>query len=172
MLPQLQRISYSAGHVRRRSDGKGRARRNRIKRKGALADMASGRYSRNRRHYTAGAGQERFYVYGNAVRRAEAVPVRNPQSRPPQPKRTSRQVRKNRNRAMSISPAYAVFLAAAAVCAVILCMMYLKLQSDVMNHSKNITALQSELADLTEAMIRHIMQLWIPLICRKLKIKP
>ena len=43
------------------------------------------------------------------------------------------------------------FLAAAAVCAVILCMMYLKLQSDVMNHSKNITALQSELADLTEA---------------------
>ena len=46
---------------------------------------------------------------------------------------------------------HAVFLAAAAVCAVILCMMYLKLQSDVMNHSKNITALQSELADLTEA---------------------
>ena len=59
--------------------------------------MASGRYSRNRRHYTTGAGQERFYVYGNAVSRAEAVPVRNPQSRPPQPKRTSRQVRKNRN---------------------------------------------------------------------------
>ncbi len=113
--------------------------------------MASGRYNRNRRHNMAGAGQERFYVYGNAVRRAEAVPARNPQSRPLQPKRTSRQVRKNRNRAMSISPAYAVFLTAAAVCAVMLCMMYLKLQSDVMNHSKNVTALQSELADLTEA---------------------
>ena len=60
-------------------------------------------------------------------------------------------MRNNRNRAMSINPAYAVFLAVAAVCAVMLCMMYLKLQSDVMNRSENVTALQQELADLTEA---------------------
>ena len=85
----------------------------------------------------AGTGRERFYVYGNAVRKAEAVPQRRPEARPAQPKRMSRQVRKNRNRAMSISPAYAVFLAAAAVCAVLLCMMYLKLQSDVMDRSES-----------------------------------
>ena len=55
------------------------------------------------------------------------------------------------NVARCISPAYAVFLAAAAVCAVLLCMMYLKLQSDVMDRSESVTALQAELADLTEA---------------------
>ena len=112
--------------------------------------MASGRTSRNYRQHNM-AGQERFYVYGNAVRKAEAVPVRRREIQPAQPKRTSSQVRKNRNRAMSINPAYAVFLAAAAVCAVMLCMLYLKLQSDVMNRSENVTALQQELADLTEA---------------------
>lgn len=90
-------------------------------------------------------------MYGNAVRKAEAVPVRRREIQPAQPKRTSSQVRKNRNRAMSINPAYAVFLAVASVCAVMLCMMYLKLQSDVMNRSENVTALQQELADLTEA---------------------
>lgn len=146
----LQKDSQSGR--RQYSGGKGRARRSKQKRKGLKPDMASGRYNRNYRQYnTAGTGQERFYVYGSAVRKAEAVPVRRPEAQPVQPKRTSSQVRKNRNRAMSISPAYAVFLAAAAVCAVMLCMMYLKLQSDVMNRSENVTALQQELADLTEA---------------------
>ena len=63
----------------------------------------------------------------------------------------SSQVVKNRNRAMSISPAYAVFLAVAAVCAVMICMLYLSLQSDVMRRSEHVTAMQEELADLTEA---------------------
>lgn len=112
--------------------------------------MASGRTSRNYRQRNM-AGQERFYVYGSAVRKAEAIPARRPEVRPAQPKQTSGQVKRNRNRAMSINPAYAVFLAAAAVCAVLLCMMYLKLQSDVMNRSESVTALQQELADLTEA---------------------
>lgn len=113
--------------------------------------MASGRYTGKRRHNTADTGRTRFYVYGNAVRQAEAVPVRRTKQQPVQPRKTSSQVRRNRNRAMRISPAYAVFLAAAAVCAVLVCVMYLKLQSDVMNRSKNVTALQEELADLTEA---------------------
>lgn len=113
--------------------------------------MASGRYTGTRQHYVSETGRTRIYVYGNAVSKAEAIPARSPKARPAQPKRASRQVKRNRNRAMSISPAYAVFLAAAAVCAVMLCVMYLKLQSDVMNRSKNVTALQEELADLTEA---------------------
>ena len=52
---------------------------------------------------------------------------------------------------MSISPAYAVFLAVAAICAVLVCVMYLKLQSDVVTRSENVTAMQEQLADLTEA---------------------
>ena len=98
-----------------------------------------------------GRGYGEFYVYGNAVRQAEPVPQRMPKARPQQPKRTSSQVVKNRNRAMSISPAYAVFLAVAAVCAVMICMLYLSLQSDVMRRSEHVTAMQEELADLTEA---------------------
>ena len=65
-----------------------------------------------------------FYVYGNTVRQAETLPrkTKSPYSQQrEQTKRTSSRVVKNRNRAMSISPAYAVFLTAAAVCAVLIC---------------------------------------------------
>lgn len=98
-----------------------------------------------------GTGRRQFYVYGNAVRQAEPVPERMPRPQRDQTKRASRQVVKNRNRAMSISPAYAVFLAVAAVCAVLICVLYLNLQSDVMSRSERVTAMQEELADLTEA---------------------
>lgn len=93
-----------------------------------------------------------YYVYGSAVRQAQTAPLRNPQVHDrPAKKRTSRQVVKNRNRAMSISPAYALFLAVAAVCAVFVCVVYLSMQSSVVSRSESVTALQEELADLTEA---------------------
>ena len=115
--------------------------------------MAAGYRTYNRR--TAGLNRGRdygqFYVYGNAVRQAEAFPAREPERRrPAKVKRTSRQVARNRNRAMSISPAYAVFLAVAAVCAVLVCILYLSLQSEVVSRSENVTSLQEELAELTE----------------------
>ena len=114
--------------------------------------MAARRSARDyRTSQLKGRGYGEFYVYGNAVRQAEPIPQRVPKARPQQPKRTSSQVVKNRNRAMSISPAYAVFLAAAAVCAVLICMLYLSLQSDVMSRSEHVTAMQEQLADLTEA---------------------
>lgn len=114
--------------------------------------MAAGyRTYNNRRSDYRGRNQRQFYVYGNAVRQAEPVPERAPKTRPSQPRRTSRQVVRNRNRAMSISPAYAVFLTVAAVCAVMVCVFYLNLQSDVVSRSEHITALQEELAGLTEA---------------------
>ena len=105
----------------------------------------------NRRSGYRGNGQGQFYVYGSTVRQMQAAPERAPQkARPAEPKRTSRQVARNRNRAMSISPAYAVFLAAAAICAVFVCVMYLNLQSSVVSRSENVTAMQEELAELTE----------------------
>lgn len=111
------------------------------------------RYStyNNRRSDYRGRNQGQFYVYGNTVRQADPVPARVRETRPVQPRRTSRQVVRNRNRAMSISPAYAVFLTVAAVCAVMVCVLYLNLQSDVVSRSEHITALQEELSDLTEA---------------------
>lgn len=114
--------------------------------------MASVRNTRSyRRTGMSGGDRQQFYVYGNAVRQAEVQPQRRRQVRPAAPKRVSRQVMRNRNRAMSISPAYAVFLVAAAICAVFLCVMYLRLQADVVSRSENITALQEQLAELTEA---------------------
>ena len=90
-----------------------------------------------------------FYVYGNTVRQAETLPrkTKSPYSQQrEQTKRTSSRVVKNRNRAMSISPAYAVFLTAAAVCAVLICVLYLNLQSEVVSRSENVTAMQEQLA--------------------------
>lgn len=110
-----------------------------------------GAYNYRRSGYR-GNDRNSYYVYGNTVRQMQTAPLRRQQteSRPAQPKRTSRQVVRNRNRAMSISPAYALFLAAAAVCAVLVCVLYLNLQSGVVSRSENVTALQEELADLTE----------------------
>ena len=120
--------------------------------KGQFAMAAGYSTYNNRRSDRRGRNQRRLYVYGNTVRQAETVPVRAPKARPAEPKRrTSRQVARNRNRAMSISPAYAVFLTAAAVCAVLVCVLYLNLQSDVVNRSEQVTALQERLSELTEA---------------------
>lgn len=129
----------------------GESPKRRQSRKGQL-DMAAryGTYN-NRRSGYRGNGQGQFYVYGSTVRQMQAAPERAPQkARPAESKRTSRQVARNRNRAMSISPAYAVFLAAAAICAVFVCVMYLNLQSSVVSHSENVTAMQEELAELME----------------------
>lgn len=114
--------------------------------------MAAGYRTYNQR-ITERRGNDsgQFYVYGNAVRQAEPLPKRMPEARPEQRRQMSRQVAKNRHRAKSISPAYAVFLAAAAVCAVLVCMVYLSLQSEVVSRSEKVTAMQEQLSDLTEA---------------------
>lgn len=113
-------------------------------------------YRTYRQRTTGLKGNERsqFYVYGNAVRQAEPLRKRIPEAHPDhskQRRQMSRQVAKNRHRAKNISPAYAVFLASAAVCAVLVCMVYLSLQSEVVSRSERVTAMQEQLADLTEA---------------------
>ena len=89
---------------------------------------------------------------------AEVLPKEQPARRTRRHTRTSSQVKKNRNRAMSMNPAYVGFLAVAAFCAVFVCMMYLRLQSDIVSRSENITALQQELSRLDRRrMIRRMM---------------
>lgn len=90
------------------------------------------------------------YVYGNTVLKPEAVPARQEEVIPKKPKRVSKQVRQNRKNAMNMNAAYVVFLAVAAVIALVLCVRYLQLQSELTNRSKNITALQKELAEKKE----------------------
>ena len=49
-----------------------------------------------------------------------------------------------------MNPVYTGFLAVAAICAVLICVVYLQFQSNIVQKSENISALQEELADLTE----------------------
>ena len=92
-----------------------------------------------------------MYVYGNTVRKSEASPRRREEIEPEQPKRVaSRQVRKNRKKALHMSAGYVLFLAAAAVVGLVVCIGFLQLRSEISGRSKNITALQQELSSLKE----------------------
>lgn len=90
------------------------------------------------------------YVYGNAVRKGNGVPSTKQDAVPGRAKKVSRQVRKNRNQALHMSAGYVVFLAVAAVAALLVCTRYLQLQSELTYRSRNIAALQTELENLKE----------------------
>ena len=83
--------------------------------KEAMADIGRMK-TYNKAEYYAGQ-HRRMYVYGSAALQPEAVPkqIQKPKK---QSVKASRQVRKNRKRAQSISPVYAVFLTGAAIFAV------------------------------------------------------
>lgn len=89
------------------------------------------------------------YVYGNVVTKPAYEPKRQYEE-PKREKRTSSQVRKNRKKALHMSPGYVMFLAAAAVIALVVCINYVQLQARITSSSKNITAMQEELAELRE----------------------
>lgn len=100
-----------------------------------------------RQGYTGAAGQ--MYVYGNAVPKQE--PRQRPERNPERPKKkVSRQVQKNRRKALCMSPGYVVFLSAAAILVLVICVNYVKLQSRMTGYSKNIASLQGELANMRE----------------------
>lgn len=89
------------------------------------------------------------YTYGNTIRK-ETLPKTDEHALQKQQKETSLQVRKNRNKALHMSAGYVVFLAIAAVAALVVCTGYLRLQSEITSRSRNIASLQEELADLKE----------------------
>lgn len=89
------------------------------------------------------------YMYGNVVTKPQYEPKRGKTSAKPK-KKVSRQVQKNRNRALHVNAAYVVFLAIAATVVLLLCVNYVRLQSEMTKNSKRVTALQEELANLKE----------------------
>ncbi|SHJ35382.1 hypothetical protein [Hespellia stercorisuis] len=117
--------------------------------------MAARRQTSTRRQQdSTGRSRRQTYVYGNTVRQPAEAPSRREPARRAKPvkpvREPSRQVRKNRNRALRLNPAYVSFLAIAALCAVFVCVQYLQLQTTIQNRSESITTLQEELAGLTE----------------------
>lgn len=93
-------------------------------------------------------GSQVPYVYGNVA--VEVEPAYHEQSPERPKKKVSKQVLKNRKQALHMNSAYVIFLTVAAVTAVIVCVNYVKLQSRITDRSKNITAMQKELANLKE----------------------
>lgn len=117
-------------------------------RNGAYQSMASSRINTGGVRHGSLSGQA--YVYDNIARQPEVPPVQVPAGEPEYRQKASRQVLKNRRRALSMNTAYVVFLSCAAILAVIICFMYLRLQSEMVSRSENVTALQRELEELTE----------------------
>lgn len=111
--------------------------------------MATRRPSATRRQVNNVRQYRSEYIYGNTVRQPEVLPRRYEEVEQPV-RRSSSQVRKNRKKALFMSPAYVTFLAVAACLTVFVCVQYLQLQTNLRNQSRNITALQRELANLTE----------------------
>ena len=109
--------------------------------------MAAGnRHSRDRQAY----GRREMYVYGNVAAKPETVPEYHEKSPERPRKKASKQVRKNRRKALHMNSTYVIFLSVAAIMALLVCVNYVKLQSRIAGYSKNITAMQTELANLRE----------------------
>ena len=100
---------------------------------------------------TADNGRTYVYVDGTAVRKVQAMPQSRPQGRPqsrPQERRTtsvSRTTRRNRERALSMNFGYVIFLAAAAVITVFMCVNFLQLQAKETRLQKEVTSLETQL---------------------------
>ena len=92
------------------------------------------------------AGQA--YMYGNVVANRNMT-KKNRIIRKREKSKADR-YRKIEIRALHMNAAYVVFLAIAATIVLLLCVNYVRLQSELTKHSKNVTALQEELADLKE----------------------
>lgn len=85
------------------------------------------------------------YVYGNTVRKAQPILIREDA---PTPKRLSNTARKNRERASQMNFGYVLFLAVAMVITGYFCIQYLQLQADITNRVKNIAVLESRYNEL------------------------
>lgn len=92
---------------------------------------------RDSRRYTT------TYIDGNVVRHIQMAPERDVPAAPR--RRTSVKTRRNRERALYISMSYVVFLTAASVAAVFLCVQYLQLQAQGTTYRSEIAALESTL---------------------------
>lgn len=95
-----------------------------------------------RADYTQGRNSRTYvYVDGTAVRKLE--PQRRPEKR--QKPSVSSTTRKNRERALSMNLGYVLFLTAAAVISVFMCVNFLQLQAQETRLQKDVTSLETQL---------------------------
>ena len=89
---------------------------------------------RKREAVSSGYGRVGMYVDGNTVRKLESVPERREERKP----RTRSAVRQKRARALQMNLSYVVFLTAAAVITVMVCI----------NYQKKVTSLNTQLSEM------------------------
>lgn len=90
--------------------------------------------------------QKNYYVEGNTARQLELLPdLTEEQDERRVPRNT---IRKNREKASHMNPAYVLFLTVASVVTFMVCFHYIQLRSQITAHMKGIAALETELSDL------------------------
>lgn len=102
--------------------------------RGGTSRSQNGRVQ-NRRVYS--------YVDGTAVRKLDYAPAGKPERK--QNPKTSLATKKNRERALQMNLGYVLFLTAAAVVTVFMCVNYLQLQAKGTKLQKEVTALETQL---------------------------
>lgn len=116
--------------------------------------MANRRNSRTQTIRRTAMRDNEAYIYGNTVRKMQAVPKRVDREEvvKPQPKKkeVSQQVKKNRKQALHMNTAYTLFLAVAAIATLSVCVWYLQLRFEMTSHTANVASMEQELADLKE----------------------
>lgn len=88
--------------------------------------------------------QERYVVWGNTVRKIEAIPDDRPRKRAG----VSRKAQRNRARAVQMSRGYVLFLAVVSVAALLMCVRYLKLKAEITTQTSEIASLETALNEL------------------------
>ena len=81
------------------------------------------------------------YVEGTAVRKLQTAPEKRQTRKTPS---TSLATRKNRERALQMNLGYVIFLTAAAVVTVFMCVTYLQLQANATLLSEEVTSLEAQ----------------------------
>lgn len=110
--------------------------------------MAALRERDNYRQKNNMSGERRLtntYIDGNVVRTVETMPGRPDRNRR---KATSSYARRNREKALRMDMPYVVFLTAASVATVFVCVNFLKLQAQGITYRQEVAALESQLSNM------------------------
>ena len=112
------------------------------------------------RRNTVNHNRKSEYVYGNTARALAPIGVEIK----PQPKLSKREA-KRQEKSAHMNPAYGLFMMAAMVCTVFVCIQYLRLQSEVTSKVAEISKLEAQLNELkaenddTESRIKGAVDL-------------
>ena len=90
--------------------------------------------------------EDNIYVYGNTVRKENTLP----RERRIDERRVHENVRRKRNKQAQMSLPYTLFLVAAVVVSLFVCVQYTNVRADITNSLEEITRLERQLSEMKE----------------------